>query len=94
MEHVPSGNFFANAAWLCCAVLAHDLLRWTAMLGGVVQADTLVVARTVRSRLIDLPGRLVNRSGAVTLRGPERWPWATTFIRALEALRALPFASG
>jgi hypothetical protein len=36
MEHVPSGHFFANAAWLCCAVLAHDLVRWTALLGGVV----------------------------------------------------------
>jgi hypothetical protein len=94
MEHVPSGHFFANAAWLCCAVLAHDLVRWTALLGGVVEADTLVVARTVRSRFIALPGRLVNRSGALTLRGPERWPWGTEFVRALEALRALPFASG
>jgi hypothetical protein len=94
MEHVPSGHFFANAAWLCCAVLAHDLVRWTALLGGVVEADTLVVARTVRSRFIALLGRLVNRSGALTLRGPERWPWGTAFLRALEALRALPFASG
>ena len=33
LEHVPSGQFFANAAWLLCAVLAHDLIRWTAMLG-------------------------------------------------------------
>lgn len=29
MEHCPSGNFCANAAWLCCAVLAHNLMRWT-----------------------------------------------------------------
>ena len=33
LEHVPSGHFFANAAWLVCAALAHDLIRWTAMLG-------------------------------------------------------------
>jgi hypothetical protein len=26
LEHVPSGQFFANGAWLCCAVLAHNLL--------------------------------------------------------------------
>ena len=30
MEHVPSGNFSANAAWLVCAALAHDLIRWSA----------------------------------------------------------------
>src|ERR1039457_4328446 len=29
MEHVPSGNFNANAAWLVCAALAHNLIRWT-----------------------------------------------------------------
>src|SRR2546426_12117013 len=31
--HCPSGKFFANAAWLGCAVLAHNLIRWTAHLG-------------------------------------------------------------
>ena len=30
LEHVPSGNFHANSAWLQCAVLAHNLIRWTA----------------------------------------------------------------
>ena len=27
LGHVPSGHFFANGAWLCCAVLAHNLIR-------------------------------------------------------------------
>ena len=35
MEHCPSGKFFANAAWLGCAVLAHNLTRWTARLGAI-----------------------------------------------------------
>ena len=35
LEHVPSGNFHANSAWLQCAVLAHNLIRWTAILGDV-----------------------------------------------------------
>ena len=34
LEHVPSGNFHANSAWLQCAVLAHNLIRWTTILGG------------------------------------------------------------
>ena len=33
LEHVPSGNFHANSAWLQCAVLAHNLIRWTATVG-------------------------------------------------------------
>ena len=63
MEHVPSGNFFANAAWLVCAALAHDLIRWSAMLGELTPEDQLTVARTVRTRFLSVPGRLVSRSG-------------------------------
>src|ERR1019366_8249085 len=29
-EHIPSGNYNANGAWLQWAVLAHNLLPWTA----------------------------------------------------------------
>jgi hypothetical protein len=90
MEHCPSGEFFANAAWLACSVLAHNLTRWTARLGAVHSQDQLTVTRTIRSRLLSLPGRLVNRSGRHVLRLPERWPWAATFLTALERLRSLP----
>jgi hypothetical protein len=90
LEHCPSGHFFANAAWLACAVLAHDLVRWSARLGGIHPDDQLTVARSVRTRVLALPGRIVNRSGAIVLRLPERWPWAITFTRALDQIRALP----
>jgi hypothetical protein len=89
MDHCPSGVFFANAAWLGCAVLAHNLMRWTAQLGGI-RTDELVVTRTIRRQLIDLPGRLVNRSGTPTLRLPTNWPWQDSFTSALDALRAVP----
>ncbi len=92
MEHCPSGDFSANAAWMCCAVLAHNLIRWSAGLGGLVEEDTLVVTRTLRTRYFSVPGRLVNRSGTPTLRGPTQWPWATAFTRALTDLRAVAFA--
>jgi hypothetical protein len=90
LEHCPSGRFFANAAWLACAVLAHDLVRWTALLGDLHASEKLTVTRTVRTRVISLPGRLVNRSGRLVLRLPNRWPWAQRFTAALERLRALP----
>ncbi len=95
LEHCPSGNFAANGAWLACAVLAHDLCRWAAMVGQVHPADQLTVVATLRARLICVPGRLVNRAGAPTLRAPLHWPWQHQFNRALANIRALPVpASG
>jgi hypothetical protein len=89
LAHVPSGNFSANGAWLGCAVLAHNLTRWAVTLGDVGPRNRLVVARTIRDRLIDIPGRLVNHAGTPTLRLPTRWPWAHQFNHALVNLRQL-----
>jgi hypothetical protein len=94
LEHVPSGNFHANSAWLQCAVLAHNMIRWTAIAGKVRVDNQLVVARTLRTRLLAIPGRLVNRSGRPTLRMPTNWPWSTSFITALDSLRELKPATG
>jgi hypothetical protein len=90
LEHCPSGRFFANAAWLGCAVLAHNLIRWTARLGDVHPVEQLTVARTMRTRLLELPGRLVNRSRQWVLRLPARWPWQNEFNTALARIRSLP----
>jgi hypothetical protein len=89
LEHIPSGNFHANSAWLQCAILAHNMIRWTATLGRARVENQLVVARTVRTRLLTIAGRLVNRAGKPTLRMPTHWPWAKAFITALTALTAL-----
>ena len=94
LEHIPSGNFQANSAWLQCAVLTHNLIRWTAIAGKVRVDNQLVVARTLRTRLLVIPGRLVNRAGRSTLRMPTNWPWAKTFTTALAALRDLQPATG
>jgi hypothetical protein len=94
LEHVPSGNFHANSVWLQSAVLAHNLIRWTATLGNIRVDDQLIVTRTIRTRLLAIPGRLVNRAGRQTLRLPTHWPWATQFSRALDTLRTLLPAPG
>jgi len=93
LEHCPSGRFFANAAWLACAVLAHNLTGWSARLGKLHPDDQLTVTFSIRSRVLAVPGRLVNRSGSLVLRLPERWPWAHAFTRALGRLRALPLVT-
>lgn len=93
MTHCPSGRFFANAAWLACAVLAHNIVRWTDHLGGTRHSDQLTRARTIRTRLINMPGRIVNHSRRHILRLPSDWPWARPFTTALTRIRALPQAT-
>ncbi len=90
LDHIPSGHYHANAAWLACAVLAHNLGCWTTQLAGHPPATN----RTRRTRLISLAAVIVNRSGRRLLRLPTRWPWAKEFHAALNALRALPAPSG
>ena len=90
LEHVPSGHYGANCAWLACAVLAHNIGTWTSLLAH--QAPT--TSRTRRTRLFALAAVLVNRSGRPTLRFAARWPFADQFHTTLKALRALPGPSG
>ncbi|WP_262324039.1 IS1380 family transposase [Acidiferrimicrobium sp. IK] len=35
LNHLPSGRFGANAAWLTLNVIAHNMAAWTARLGGL-----------------------------------------------------------
>ena len=91
LEHFPSGQFNANAAWTVIAALAHNLLRWTELLG---LPDRVVrTARTVRRRLLALPGRLTRHAGRWTLHLPARWPWQQDFTEALGRIRAVPVAA-
>lgn len=94
LDHVPSGNFSANSAWLQCAVLANNIIGWTATIGETDPADHLAVARTIRRQLIDMPGRLVNHAGTPVLRGPLNWPWRDWFTKRLATLRKLEPLTG
>jgi hypothetical protein len=91
LAHFPSGHFHANGAWTVLAALTHNLLRWTELLGlpgAVVRA-----ARTVRRRLLALPGHLTRHARGWTLHLPARWPWQGDFEAALARIRALPAAA-
>ena len=90
LAHCPSGKFFANAAWLACAALAHNITRWTARLARTHHPGRLTAAATIRTRLLTVPGRLLNHSRRHILRLPLNWPWAKTFTTALQNLRNLP----
>jgi hypothetical protein len=91
LAHFPSGRFNANAAWTVIACLAHNLLRWTTVIG--LPGATVRAARTLRRRLLTLPGRLTTSGRRWTLHLPARWPWQHDFIRALARIRGLPAAA-
>ncbi len=91
LAHFPSGKFSANSAWTAIACLAHNLLRWTTLIG--LPGESVRAARTLRRRLLALPGRLTRSARQWTLHLPARWPWQHDFVRALARIRALPAAA-
>jgi Transposase DDE domain group 1 len=87
LNHLPSGKFGANGAWLAVQVIAHNLARWTARIG---LGAGIVTTKTLRRRLFSLAGRLTRSARRWRLHLPARWPWAIGFGVALARLRAIP----
>ena len=90
LNHLPSGRFAANGAWLAVQVMAHNLARWTARIG---LGEQIVTTKTLRRRCFALAGRLTRKARRLTLHLPQGWPWRNQFSSALERLRALPLPS-
>ena len=57
LNHLPSGRFAANAAWLAIQVLAHNLARWTVRIG---LGEQIVTTKTLRRRFFSIAGRLTH----------------------------------
>jgi len=87
LNHLPSGKFAANAAWLVVQVMAHNLARWTARIG---LGAGIITTKTLRRRLFAIAGRRTRSARRLTLHLPARWPWADEFTAALARLRAIP----
>ena len=87
LNHLPSGRFAANAAWLAAQVMAHNLARWTARIG---LGEQIVTTKTLRRRFFSLAGRLTRSARRLTLHLPRGWPWAEQATLALARLRAIP----
>ena len=90
LRHLPSGRFAANAAWLSFNVMAHNLARWLTRLG---LETPLLRTKTLRTRLMAVPGRLARSGRRIRLHLPERWPWAGQYLTARERIAALPVVS-
>lgn len=86
LNHMPSGKFGANAAWLALNAIAYNLSRWLARLGERASSQV----KALRHHLFALPGRLVRSGRRQRLRLPRDWPWQQQFAHLLARLRAIP----
>lgn len=72
LAHLPSGRFPANAAWLTCAAIAHNLTRAAGCLASMVHARAR--GATIRDQLVNVAARLARHGrGHLTLHLPHRW---------------------
>ena len=61
LNHLPSGRFPANAAWMAIQIMAHNLARWTTRIG---LGEPVATAKTLRRRFFSLPDGSPARRGA------------------------------
>jgi hypothetical protein len=73
LAHLPSGRFTANAAWLACAAIAHNLTRAAGALATAFHARARTA--TIRAHLIGVPARLARSAHRLALHLPQHWPW-------------------
>jgi hypothetical protein len=88
LNHLPSGRFCANAAWMTLNVIAHNLGRWVNKIGLGSKAVPMTT-KTLRTRMLSLPGRMTTSGGRNTLHLPRNWPWEESFTTILANLRCL-----
>jgi Transposase DDE domain group 1 len=73
LAHLPSGIFTANAAWLVCAAISHNLTRAAAALAGGRHRRTRTA--TIRAQLIATPARIAHSAHRQVLHLPRDWPY-------------------
>jgi hypothetical protein len=73
LAHLPSGVFTANAAWLVCAAISHNLTRACGALASTFHARARTA--TIRAQLINTPARIARSAHQLRLHLPQHWPW-------------------
>jgi hypothetical protein len=83
LAHLPSGRFFANAAWLALAALSYNLLRGLGVLASAFHAAARTT--TLRDQLINLPARIATSARRLTLHLPASWRWQHPWLQAFDS---------
>jgi hypothetical protein len=93
LKHFPCQELRANHAFALIAMVAHNLLRWIAL---VQRPDRPHFSKKIRRRFIYIPGKIIQHARQVFLKIPTRF--YEEVIRLLPGLRLNPsssaFASG
>ena len=89
LAHLPSGSFPANAAWLACAAIAHNLLRAAGALASLACAKAR--GATLRRDLIDVAARIARHGrGHITVHLPEGWHREAEWMNLFQAATGPP----
>ena len=90
LNHLPSGRFGANAAWMTLNVIAHNLGRWVGGI-GLGQDAPPMTTKTLRTRFPQLAGPpdVLGRQDAL-FTCPTAGPWRRPFNEILANLRPSP----
>ena len=92
LAHLPSGSFPANAAWLACAAIAHNLLRAAGSLASLACAKAR--ASTLRRDLIGVAARIARHGRSeITLHLPRDWHRETEWMNLFENACGPPAAA-
>ena len=83
------GSFPANAAWLTCAAIAHNLLRAAGSLASLAYAKAR--GATIRRDLINVAARTARHGrGNITIHLPDGWHRQTEWMNLFEAATGPP----
>jgi hypothetical protein len=74
LAHLPSSQFAANAAWVICAAICHNLLRAAGTLAS--PRHGLARGATLRRHIVTIPARIARPQRRPILHLPAHWPWA------------------
>jgi hypothetical protein len=88
LAHLPSGQFWANSAWLVCAAIAFNLTRAAGTLASAFHARASTA--TIRAQLIIVPARLARSARRLALHLPANWPWEHAWQRLFTGARHGP----
>jgi Transposase DDE domain group 1 len=89
LAHLPSGSFAANAAWLTCAAISHNLLRAAGSLASLAYAKAR--GATLRRDLIDVAARTAHHGhGEITLHMPHGWHREQEWMNLFQATTGPP----
>ena len=70
LNHLPSGRFAADAAWLAVQVIAHNLARWTGRI-PLGEGEPVATTKTLRRCYFSLAGRLTRSARRLSLHQPR-----------------------